>query len=111
MVHRISIQRVFRNLNRLARRSFSRKQSRARIETWLQLILKDFVLAQPRSRDEGFGTGLAQPVPKVQEAIRKLLGDRDAKEKAVAFAEAIAGSDGPKLAARRLYERYGHASP
>jgi len=44
-------------------------------------------------------------------AIRKLLGDRDAKEKAGAFAEAIAQWDGPKLAAERLYERYGHANP
>ena len=51
------------------------------------------------------------PSRKVQEAIRKLLGDEDAKEKAAAFAEAIAGWDGPKLAAERLYERYGHASP
>ena len=51
------------------------------------------------------------PSRKVQEAIRKLLGDKDAKEKAVAFAEAIAGWDGPKLAAERLYERYGHESP
>lgn len=41
----------------------------------------------------------------VQEAIRTLLGDKDGKEKAVAFAKAIAGWDGPKLAAERIYER------
>ena len=49
---------------------------------------------------------LSQPVLYVRR-----MGDNDAKEKAVAFADAIAGWDGPKLAAERLYERYGHASP
>ena len=50
------------------------------------------------------------PSRKVQEVIRKLLGDKGAKEKATSFAEAIARWEGPKLAAERLYERYGRAS-
>ena len=51
------------------------------------------------------------PSRKIQQAIRKLLGDKGAKGKAATFAEAVARWDGPKLAAERLYKRYGHDSP
>ena len=41
-------------------------------------------------------------------AIEHLLHDDAAKEKAAYFATTIAEWDGPKLAARKLLERYGN---
>ena len=51
-----------------------------------------------RFESEGHGTR----TEKFKEAIRKLLGDKGAKEKATSFAEAMARQDGPKSAAERL---------
>jgi len=50
------------------------------------------------------------PSRKVQEAIAKLLNDQSAKSKAAAFAEVVAGWDGPRLAAERLVERYAESA-
>lgn len=47
------------------------------------------------------------PSQGVQEAIGKLLKNESAKSKAAAFGGVVAGWDGPKLAAKRLFERYG----
>lgn len=47
------------------------------------------------------------PSRKVQEAIRRLLHDDEARRKAAAFAECAARWDGPKLSAEALLRRYG----
>jgi UDP:flavonoid glycosyltransferase YjiC (YdhE family) len=60
----------------------------------------------------GFGIRVRKshnPSRKVQEAIAKLLNNEAAKSKAAAFAEVVAGWDGPRLAAARLVEHYGSA--
>jgi UDP:flavonoid glycosyltransferase YjiC (YdhE family) len=57
-----------------------------------------FAKRVPKSKD---------PSGKVQAAIEYLIHDDAAKEKAAEFAATIAEWDGPKLAARKLLERYG----
>ena len=57
-----------------------------------------FAIRVPKSRD---------PSARVQEAIQKLLHDESAKNKAAAFAKAISEWDGPRIAAERLFQRYG----
>ncbi len=57
-----------------------------------------FAIRVPKSRD---------PSAKVQGAIQKLLHDESAKTKAAAFAKAISEWDGPRIAAERLFQRYG----
>ena len=47
------------------------------------------------------------PSAKVQEAIRRLLGDDDARARAADFAQVAARWDGPKLSAETLLQRYG----
>jgi UDP:flavonoid glycosyltransferase YjiC (YdhE family) len=47
------------------------------------------------------------PSRKIQTAIARLLKDDTAKAKAAAFAEAVGGWDGPKMAAEKLLQRYG----
>lgn len=48
------------------------------------------------------------PSANVQDAIAQLLRDNAAKAKAAAFAQSIAGWDGPALAAQKLIEYYGN---
>ena len=61
-----------------------------------------FAIRVPKSRD---------PSGKVQDAIRKLLCDENAKTKAAAFARLIAHWDGPRMAAEQLLDRYGGRQP
>jgi UDP:flavonoid glycosyltransferase YjiC (YdhE family) len=49
----------------------------------------------------------ANPSRSIQAAIAKLLDDDQAKRRAAAFARVVARWDGAKLAADKLFERYG----
>ena len=60
----------------------------------------------------GFAIRIAKskdPSRNIQNAIRRLLNDDQAKRKAAAFAQVIAQWDGPKLAAETIFENYGRA--
>lgn len=50
------------------------------------------------------------PSSGIHAAIEKLIGNREAQDKAATFAKAIAHWDGPKMAAGMLLERYGGAA-
>jgi hypothetical protein len=62
------------------------------------LVRKGFAIRVAKSKD---------PSGKVQDAIRKLLNDDQAKQKAVEFSKVLEKWDGPKLAADIIYKRYG----
>jgi UDP:flavonoid glycosyltransferase YjiC (YdhE family) len=62
------------------------------------LVRKGFAIRVPKSKD---------PSIKVQEAIRKLLNEEEAKHKAVEFSKIIEKWDGPKMAAEIIYEKFG----
>ncbi|MGE5139030.1 MAG: nucleotide disphospho-sugar-binding domain-containing protein [Rudaea sp.] len=62
------------------------------------LVRKGFAIRVNKSKN---------PSKKVQEAIRKLLHDEEAKRRAREFAEIIEKWDGPGMAAELLYERFG----
>jgi len=47
------------------------------------------------------------PSKRVQQAIQRLLYDREAQKKAESFSRVMAQWDGPKLAAQLLYEKLG----
>ena len=61
-----------------------------------------FAIRVPKSKN---------PSRKVQRAVERLLHDELAKAKAAAFSMVIAQWDGPKLAAEKLFGRYGNKSP
>jgi UDP:flavonoid glycosyltransferase YjiC (YdhE family) len=63
------------------------------------LVRLGFAIRVPKSKD---------PSGKVLAAIEHLLHDDAAKEKGAHFATTVAEWDGPKLAARKLLERYGN---
>jgi UDP:flavonoid glycosyltransferase YjiC (YdhE family) len=62
------------------------------------LARKGFAIQVPKSKD---------PSKKVQEAIRRLLHDKEAKRKAQEFARVMEKWDGPKAAADILYRKFG----
>lgn len=62
------------------------------------LARKGFAIRVPKSKD---------PSSKVQEAIRFLLDDEDAKHKAEEFSHIMEKWEGPKMAAALLYEKFG----
>ncbi len=62
------------------------------------LVRKGFAIRVAKSKD---------PSRKVQDAIRLLLQDQDAKRKAEAFAKIMENWDGPKAAAELLLQKFG----
>jgi UDP-N-acetylglucosamine:LPS N-acetylglucosamine transferase len=62
------------------------------------LVRKGFAIRVPKSKD---------PSKKVQEAIRLLLYDEEAKKKAEEFSKIMEEWDGPKMAAELLFEKFG----
>jgi UDP:flavonoid glycosyltransferase YjiC (YdhE family) len=62
------------------------------------LVRKGFAIRVDKSKD---------PSKKVQEAIRALLHDGEAKRKAEAFSKVMENWDGPKMAADMLYKKFG----
>lgn len=62
------------------------------------LVRKGFAIRVPKSND---------PSAKVQTAVKQLLHDEAAKEKAAVFAKIMEKWDGPRRAAQLLYEKYG----
>jgi UDP:flavonoid glycosyltransferase YjiC (YdhE family) len=62
------------------------------------LVRKGFAIRVRKSKD---------PSAKVQEAIKRLLNDQPAKQKAQAFAKVMEKWDGPQLAAELLVEKFG----
>jgi UDP:flavonoid glycosyltransferase YjiC (YdhE family) len=62
------------------------------------LVRKGFAIQVAKSKD---------PSKKVQHAIRRLLDDEEAKQKAGEFAKVMEKWDGPKAAADLLYRTYG----
>lgn len=62
------------------------------------LVRQGFAIRIPKSKD---------PSQKVQRAIAELLNDDRAKDKAWEFSKIMAGWDGPRMAAERIYEKYG----
>ena len=65
------------------------------------LVRKGFAIRVAKSKD---------PSKKVQEAIRILLYDEDAKRKAQEFSKIMEKWDGPKMAAELLYNKFGSLS-
>ena len=65
------------------------------------LVRKGFAIRVPKTKD---------PSQKVQKAIESLVCNEDAKQKASAFSKVAARWDGPKMAARLLYEKFGNMS-
>jgi UDP:flavonoid glycosyltransferase YjiC (YdhE family) len=65
------------------------------------LVRKGFAIRVAKSKD---------PSKKVQEAIRLLLHDEDAKRKAQEFSKIMEKWDGPKMAAELLYNKFGRLS-
>ena len=63
------------------------------------LVRKGFAIMVPKSKN---------PSQKVQDAIKLLLKDTDAKHKAEEFSKVVEKWDGPKMAAEKLYEKYGN---
>jgi Erythromycin biosynthesis protein CIII-like, C-terminal domain len=63
------------------------------------LVRKGFAIRVPKSKN---------PSKKVQEAIRRLLLDEDARRKAEEFSKILESWDGPKMAAEILYEKFGN---
>ncbi len=47
------------------------------------------------------------PSPKVQKAIAQLLNDNEAKHKAESFSKIMERWDGPRMAAEKIFEKYG----
>ena len=62
------------------------------------LVRKGFAIRVPKSKD---------PSRKVQEAIKVLLHDDEAKKKAIEFSKIMEKWDGPRMAAELLLEKFG----
>jgi UDP:flavonoid glycosyltransferase YjiC (YdhE family) len=62
------------------------------------LVRKGFAIRVPKT---------GRPSARVQEAIRQLLNDEQAKQRALEFSKVVAKWDGPKMAADLLYEKFG----
>jgi UDP:flavonoid glycosyltransferase YjiC (YdhE family) len=62
------------------------------------LVHKGFAIRIPKSK---------HPSQRIQRAIRRLLNDDEAKNKAIEFSKVMEKWDGPKLAADLLYEKLG----
>ena len=62
------------------------------------LVRKGFAIRVPKSKN---------PSKKVQEAIRLLLQDKDAKSKAEAFTKVMERWNGPKTAADLILKKFG----
>ena len=65
------------------------------------LVRQGFAIRVPKSKN---------PSTKIQKAITQLLADPEAKRKAEAFSKIMEKWDGPRMAAERLYEKYGKSA-
>lgn len=62
------------------------------------LVRKGFAIRVPKSKD---------PSKKIQEAIKRLINNQEAKRKAEEFSVIMEKWDGPKLAADQIYREFG----
>jgi UDP:flavonoid glycosyltransferase YjiC (YdhE family) len=62
------------------------------------LVRQGFAIRVPKSKN---------PSPKVQKAIARLLNDNEARRKAADFSKIMEKWDGPRMAAEKIFEKYG----